>query len=386
MNQRLFSPLAAGLLALLACAATAPCWGVEHVTLRDDSGERKISGKLLVEAQDGGVLLLAPDTRLWAIEPEKIVARSHDDQPFVPLEREALAQQLLTELPEGFQILHTDHYVICYDTSRAYAEWSGQLYERLFNAFYKYWEDRNVELKPPEVPLVALVFQTKQSYADYARQELGAATEAIVGYYSLQSNRVMMYDLTGVEGAKFGDRAGFSARVNAILARPDAEMTVATIIHEATHQLAFNSGMQQRLADIPLWLSEGMAVYFETPDLKNSRGWTKVGAVNQQRLVTFRRYLQQRPADSLATLISSDDRFRDTKTAPVAYAEAWAFNYYLIRNHKQAYAQYLKLLADKGPLLSDGPEERLKQFTAIFGDDLERLDAAFVKYMLKVRL
>ena len=81
MNQRLFSPLAARLLALLACAATVPCWGVEHVTLRDDNGEHKVSGKLLVEAQDGGVLILAPDTKLWAIEPEKIVARSRDDQP-----------------------------------------------------------------------------------------------------------------------------------------------------------------------------------------------------------------------------------------------------------------------------------------------------------------
>jgi hypothetical protein len=362
-----------------------PCDAVEHVTLREETGEKKISGKLLVEAEDGGVLVLAPDTTLWAIEPQNIVARSRDAEPFVPLKREELSQELLAELPEGFRVHHTEHYVICYDTSKAYAEWSGQLYERLYNAFYKYWADRGVELTPPEVPLVALVFQTKQSYADYAKEELGAATDAIVGYYSLRSNRVMMYDLTGVEGASFGDRAGFSARVNAILSRPDAEMTVATIIHEATHQLAFNSGMQQRLADIPLWLSEGMAVYFETPDLKNSRGWTKVGAVNQKRLVTFLKYAQQRPADSLATLISSDDRFRDTKTGAIAYAEAWALNYYLIRNHKQEYAQYLKLLADKGPLLYDGPEQRLKEFTSIFGEDLQRLDAAFVKYMSKVR-
>ena len=42
---------------------------------------------------------------------------------------------------------------------------------------------------------------------------------------------------------------------------------MATIVHEATHQIAFNCGMQQRYADIPLWLCEGMAVYFEAPDL-----------------------------------------------------------------------------------------------------------------------
>ena len=66
---------------------------------------------------------------------------------------------------------------------------------------------------------------------------------------------------------------------------------VATIIHEATHQLAFNRGLQARFADVPLWVSEGIALYFETPDLRNSRGWQTVGAVNRVRLDRFRQYL-----------------------------------------------------------------------------------------------
>ena len=40
---------------------------------------------------------------------------------------------------------------------------------------------------------------------------------------------------------------------------PDWERNVATIIHEATHQLAYNSGMQRRYADNPMWVSEGLA-------------------------------------------------------------------------------------------------------------------------------
>ena len=73
---------------------------------------------------------------------------------------------------------------------------------------------------------------------------------------------------------------------------------MATIIHEATHQLAFNCGMQNRYADIPLWLSEGIAIYFETPDLRNKRGWRSIGSVNRVRLAEFRRYLRSRPSDS----------------------------------------------------------------------------------------
>jgi hypothetical protein len=376
-------------LPFAAAACLVLHWGasvlaIEHVTFQREGVERKISGQLVVEAADGGVLLRAPDGRLWAIEPQDLVARSSDESPFEALPRDALAKQLSEELP-GFRIHHTEHYLICYNTSRAYAEWCGALYERLFKAFYSYWQDRGLTLAPPETPLVALVFQDKATYREYAQAELGAAVEAIDGYYSLPTNRVMMYDLTGVEGAGLGDRVGLSARVNAILSRPGAEGTVATIIHEATHQLAFNSGMHQRLGAIPRWLSEGMAIYFETPDLKNARGWTRIGAVNQLRLLTFRQSLPSRPVDSLAQLISSDARFLDPRTAKAAYAEAWALNYFLIRNHQKAYTKYLETLAEKGPLLPDSPEERLQDFAEAFGEDIAKLDAAFLKYMQRVR-
>ncbi len=368
---------------ILSCASLA--WGVEHVTLQRDGQEQQISGKLVVEAADGGVLVQTPDGRLWAIEPQDLVKRSSDETAFAPLTREQLEKQLTAELTD-FRVHHTENYLICYNTSRGYAEWCGALYERLYKAFYDHWEDRGLTLKAPETPLVALVFQNKASYRDYAKAELGEAVDAIEGYYSLPSNRVMMYDLTGVEGANLGERVGMSARINAILSRPGAEGTVATIIHEATHQLAFNSGLHQRLGAVPRWLSEGMAIYFETPDLKNSRGWNRIGAVNQMRLLTFRKSLASRPADALAQLLSSDARFLDTSTAKEAYAEAWALNYFLIRTRQKDYVKYMQTLAEKGPLLPDSPAERLQDFTAAFGEDLGKLDAAFVKYMLKVKL
>lgn len=367
---------------LIAHAAAA----AEHVTLQRNDSEKTIHGKLLVEAEDGGLLVLAPDYSLWAVEPQHLVKRTTDEQPFAALGREALSEQLLAELPKGFRVHNTEHYLICYNTSRGYAEWCGALYERLYLAFYDYWADRGLKLEPPKTPLVALVFQDKRSYSEYARNELGEAADSIIGYYSLLSNRVMMYDLTGIEGAGLGDKQGMAARVNQLLSRPDGEQTVATIIHEATHQLAFNSGLQQRLADVPLWCSEGMAVYFETPDLKNSRGWRKVGAVNQLRLLAFRKSLAGRPADSLLTLIQSDERFRNGKTAPDAYAEAWALHYYLLRFKQKEYVKYLEILAKKGPLESNTPEERLAEFRSCFGEDLSKLDAAFVKYMLGVKL
>jgi hypothetical protein len=371
---------------LLLLIATTSLRAVEHMTVKRGAVQTEIAGKLLVEAEDGGVIVLTPDGRLWAVEPQEIVKRSSDDTPYEPLSREALTKQLADELPK-FRVHHTEHYVIVYNTSRAYAEWCGTLYERLYVSFYDYWKDRGLALKAPPMPLVALLFSDKKSYEEFARRDYGEATPPPYGYYNQDTNFVLTYDMTGVEGAGLGDRKGFSARINAILAQPGAQGTVATIIHEATHQLAYNSGMHQRRADIPRWLAEGMAIYFEVPDLKSPRGGSKIGAVHTSRLKTFHKYLAQRPGDSLATLIANDNRLTHYETGENAYAEAWALNYYLINKQKgHQYVEYLKILAAKEAMIFDTPEQRLKDFQTAFGDDAAKLDAAFIKFMRNVKL
>ena len=361
-------------------------FGLEHVTLRQGEGQRTVSGQVVVTAADGGLLLLAADGTLWTIEPKDLIARRGDDEPFAPLARDALASQLLAELPEGFEVYETRHYLICYNTSREYAAWCGALFERLHRGFTNFWSRKGMKLGEPAFPLVAIVFNSRQSYVDYSQAELGKAADSIIGHYSLRTNRITMYDLTGVESLRAsGNRRSSAAQINQMLARPEAEQSVATVIHEATHQIAFNSGLQTRFADVPLWVSEGIAVYFETPDLENSKGWRTIGAVNSSRLAQFRRYLADRPPTSLKTLIGDDKRLRDTRTALDAYAEAWALNYYLLNHHPKQYAAYLQVLSHKKELLWDDPQARLKQFQAAFGDDLGQLDADFLRYMQKVR-
>lgn len=357
---------------------------VERVVMRQDGGERAVSGRLLLTAQDGGLLLLAPDGLLWNIEPADIVSHEHDAQPMRPLSTDALGERLLKELPDGFDVHTTQHYLICHNTSRAYAQWCGSLFERLYKGFVNFWSRKNLKLREPEFPLVALVFADKKSYADYARRELGDATELIIGGYSLQSNRIMMYDLTGLDANRRpGDRRGDAAQINQMLSR-EAERTVATIVHEATHQIVFNCGLQARYADIPRWQSEGLAVFFETPDLNSAKGWRTIGAVNRLQLGGFLDYLPRRPADSLTTLISSDERLLESKQAADAYAESWALSYFLIRQRPKQYVQYLKMLSEKTELIQDTPEERLREFREAFGD-IEALDADFIRQMAKLK-
>ena len=254
-------------------------------------------------------------------------------------------------------MLTTHHYLICYNTSREYAGWCGALFERLHKGFANFWTRKGFKLRESEFPLVAIIFNTRESYLQYSQAELGKSAESIVGYYSLRTNRITMYDLTGIESLRgAGDRRGSQAQINLVLSTPDAEQVVATVIHEATHQIAFNSGLQTRFADIPLWVSEGIAVYFESPDLQNSKGWRTIGALNTSRLDRFRDYLS-RTAPRIADFASLGRPSHAQRALALdAYAEAWALNYYLIRHHAKQYLAYLQILSEKKQLVWDNPK------------------------------
>ena len=378
-----YRPLVLAFL-LVLCAARAAA--VEQVTIRRNAANIHLAGELIVEARDGGLLLMEADGVLWALQPEEIVSREANDQEFRPLTADQLSAHLLSELPAGFQIHRTANFVFCYDTSPAYAAWCGALYERLYRGFYNYWKNRGWELDPPKLPLAAIIFQSKADYVRYARAELGDSAETIIGYYSLRTNRVVMYDLTGADGGLPDRRSSTNAaRINFLLSQPSAGGNVATIIHEATHQLAFNSGMQARYADIPLWVSEGIAMYFETPDLAANRGWRTIGAVNPPRLRQFRGDLNTRDEGSLRALLATDTRFRTSPGAVGAYAEAWSLTYYLQRKHPERHLRYLQSLAKKKPLLYDTPEQRLQEFRRDVGIDFGALESDFLDYMRSVR-
>lgn len=356
---------------------------VEHVVFKQDGEELSIRGRLVVQPEDGGLLIESADGMLWMVPPEDLVKHRHDDEPLQPLSPQEMGERLRQEFP-GFEIHATQHYVICHNTSRAYAQWCGALFERLYKAFINFWSRKGFDLHEPEFPLVALVFADADSYTAYAANGDGAG--AVIGYYSFATNRIAMHDLTGVQAARRpGDRRSNPNEINQMLARPEAERTVATVVHEATHQIAFNCGLQTRYADNPLWFSEGLAIYFETPDLSSAKGWRSIGAVSQVRLNGFRQYLRKgRPADSLLTLLTDDDRLRDPQQQVNGYGEAWALNYFLARQRPKQYLAYVKLMSEKKPLVTDDPETRRRDFEKTFGD-LRQLDAELVKQMAKAR-
>lgn len=334
---------------------------VEHVVFRprpDSDRELSVKGEVLVTATDGGFLLRADDGQLWTVQPERLISRTSDDEPLVPISREEAGKRLLGQLPAGFQVHQTAHYVICHNTTDEYVEWVGSLFEQAYTGFYAYWKNKGRKLPDAEFPLVAIVFADQRSFAEYARPEIGELVDSVIGYYKLQTNCMITYFLN------------------------NNERRVATLVHEAVHQLSYNSGLQTRMADNPYWVSEGLSTYFETPD-SSAKGWRNIGGVNQVNLNRFQAYLHQRPVDSLTSLIRDDQRFRNPSEATSAYAEAWALNYFLLRTKQKEYVAYLQTLAS-GPLMREpDPRARVQAFQDAMKVDLETLDRQFLQYMAR---
>lgn len=370
------------LVLLIAATFCGTASALDVVVVKRNGNETSLEGRVLVTAKDSGLLVQSRDGMIWPVLPEEQVRREQDDRPFAAFSADEQAKHVRGQLPAGFEVYRTKNYIVCYHSSKAYAQWCGALFERLYRGFHTYWTNRGLKLAEPEFPLVAVVFGDQASYERYAKQD---KAEKLVAYYHLHNNRVTLFDVTGLAAVRSErDRRGSAAQINEILSRPEAEVNVANIIHEATHQLAFNCGLHQRLADIPLWVAEGLAVYFETPDLRSDKGWRTIGAVNRGRLATFNRYLAERPATSLESLVVDDRRFRDAKLALPAYAEAWALNHFLLTRRTKQYAAYIKKLGEKGPLVWDTREERLAEFRGAFGD-LRKLDAEFLKHVKQLR-
>lgn len=355
-------------------------WEEPHLAIQLKTG-KAVQGRVVVEADDGGYLLMQADGALAVIQPEEIESQKEVGEPFAFQSSEEIKQRLLEELP-GFRVMATKHYVIAYDTSDAYAKWVGVQFEGLMSRFSQFWTTRKFKVKDPAVPLVALVFRSKESYETYATSEIGDAAKGMLGYYNVKSNRVWIYDLTGVEsqlsGGQVVDRFEL---VNTILSKPEAERSVATILHEAVHQLAYNTGMQTRLAGNPFWVSEGLAIYFESPDFSNG-GKGTIGAINRTNLERFQQFLPRREGEGrgLMQLLCDDQRFRQADQQSAAYGESWAFNYFLLERKRDKYVKYLQHLSKLAPLEVQTSRQRIADVEKYLGS-IKKLDQEFLEFV-----
>lgn len=315
------------------------------------------------------LLLLTRDGQLQRFELDRAVNVREIDGTFEPVGQRELETQLRKEFGPKFKTLRTPHYVICHNTADSFAQETADLIEQLYRAFIGYFSGRGMGFSKPRFPMVVLIFDDESEFRDYLAGSPGlSGITRVSGIYSVDTNRVAMFNAAGKEAKKYGNSRWHN---------------LSTVIHEATHQIAFNSGCHQRYADNPVWLAEGVAMYFETPEAQGNKiAWTSVGGLNGPRLERFAAFRKnRRRADSIKSLIASDDRFHSDGTAGDAYAESYALTYFLINQRMPQFLRYIKVIAAKPTLEQDPAEQRLADFQEAFGQNMHLLDASFLRFI-----
>jgi len=130
--------------------------------------------------------------------------------------------------------------------------------------------------------------------------------------------------------------------------RPTSE-TLSVLQHEGFHQFAYN----YIGPDLPIWVNEGLAEYFEDGILVDGR--MTLGLANAIRINSVQHALEDGTVVPFAALMGhtqtswSDVLARDLRSASLLYDQSWSIVYFLIhadgQRYRQPFQRYLGLVA-----------------------------------------
>lgn len=347
------------LVIALVLLAAAGARGESDWMLALRLGEEQVEGRPL--AWDAStVCLLGRDGRLWQFAPGEATDFRKTSSRFQSYSVSEIRAMLLRELGQAYEVSGTSHYLVAHPRGQR-QRWAER-FEELYRSLVRYFAVRGFRVEGPPFPLVAVVCPSRAEFVRRCQVRQTVRGVSIDGTYLLESNRIVLYD------------AGSDAE----------EFNEAVLIHEATHQSLFNTGIQNRFVPAPLWAAEGLALMFEAPGVHDSsRHPERSERINGERLADFRRVVlaRHRP-EILAELIASDDHFRRDPIA--AYAEAWALVFYLVETQPRQFAEYLARSAARQPFTAYPADERTADFTAVFGGDWRMLEARLLRFVAQL--
>ena len=315
-------------LLLPACLADAQSPATNPPLLQLKTHSSELFG-LPIQWSESEAVLLESSGRVRFVSQSDIASHQVLDRAFKPQSSLDASQALQRELGPNFEVLVQGPYVVAAPKGQA-TRWRDR-FQALLAGYTRYFEVRGWPLRQPDFPLVAIVQPNRNAFNRFVANEAGRVPNNVVGSYFPGSNRCVLYQLDNAVGVDWSE-------------------TEATIVHEAVHQLAFNTGVHERLAENPLWLVEGLATMFEQPavyDLRVNRS-----SVESRMLTSKLQQLQpilREPGaleSRLASMIESDRIFQ--QDANDAYAIAWGLTFYLSERMPSEFANYLTLLRKRG--------------------------------------
>lgn len=351
--RTLLGVLAVFLLAARAVAGTPALIEVQ-------AGKHTLQGKIVAN-NDQLCWLMAQDGRLQRLDVSGVKNFRQISPSFRSWSPQIMRDQLRKEFGRQFEFGATRHYLVC-ATKEAKAKQYAEVLEDIYNSFHHYFSVRGFKLPEPEFPLVAVVFPDQAAFGQYARKDGVQSLTNLKGYYINTTNRIAAFEEENHEGSLRD-----------------------TLVHEATHQTAFNAGLHTRVGINPKWVAEGLATVFEAPGIRNSTvGSNPKTRINTERLIWFGSFSKSRRKEkSLEEFIASDAFFETSQLD--AYSQAWALTFFLVETRPREYAKYLAAISARNPLQNYSSEARVADFKHAFGNEIALLEAEMLRFIAGVK-
>jgi hypothetical protein len=172
------------------------------------------------------------------------------------------------------------------------------------------------------VPTVVVAFADEKAFTPFKPLYQGKPLEMIAGYFQP------------------GEASNY---ITMMLA--DKDHALRTAFHEYTHAVTANT-----LSNLPIWLMEGLAQFYEMTSDRGGGRRALVGVVPPEHLGILRQ--QFMPVDALMAVDHASPVYNERDRRGVFYAESWAVVHYLTlgnRARSGQLARYLALLASGTP-------------------------------------
>ena len=312
---------------------------------------------------------------------------------------------------KDMKIARSAHFILLYDTPDKPAEGRKKprheerlaLLERVYESFLLMFFSRGVDLEVPAARMKVILFNEYKDYHTFSTS-LSPSLASASGFFVPTQNFSVFFDhgtneqfkqLKEISGrflaegkelarvkspaARDVNRLGNALDVLFRMSQENEDITVVS--HEATHQMAGNTGLFPMQVRVPSWVHEGLATYFESPA---EATWSGIGAVNEDRLEWYKALAANRRDVSNIDFIVSDEVFSLAASHGAklhAYGQAWALTHFLLDRHFDKIFAYYRALGELPRDLQLNPDFLKQLFNRVFAEDRKALDQEWRLYM-----
>ncbi len=352
----------------------------------------------------------------WKIDPQhEDVARLVKMKQVIdrPVEIDPAQEKIMrdfTKNRDGMRFVRSKHFLLLHDTSDKKDRRSGltraeqrlALLETVYESFLLKFCLEGVDLEVPDKLLMVVLFSQHRDYLQFVNL-LEPDLASAAGFFHRVDNVAVFYDQGTDETFELlyalNDRLQaerdeivrrkipgmantirFADTLQLLIEVQRANLDISVVSHEATHQLAANTGLMPPGVPFPLWAAEGLATYFESPQ---QAAWSGIGAVNEERLSWYRE-LAPIPQISNIDFIVSDRIFTQATNnfgTLHGYGQAWALTHFLMEHHFDRLVEYYYALG-KLPKDEGVTHQQLQEvFDQVFDEDKKTLQMNWKTYM-----